>query len=101
MSLLINNISMFPEFDGKWKMLHYFAVDFFSPVLASPSVDVTNQLKVDVISDHKLHSHDLSLQLNVYNWHSFDPVFSQRYQFSMVGNHVKNETLLCVLAWTY
>ncbi|XP_054259027.1 beta-mannosidase isoform X2 [Macrosteles quadrilineatus] len=74
------------EFSGKWKMLHYFAVDFFSPVLVSPSRDALNELHVFVISDLKLHTAmSLVMRLSVYNWHSLQPVFSQQYHFMMLG----------------
>lgn len=77
---------MFLEFSGKWKMLHYFAADFFSPVLVSPNVDITKELRVYVISDLKPHtSLDLIMQVSVYNWQSFDPVYKQKYPFTMVS----------------
>ncbi|KAL0969506.1 hypothetical protein UPYG_G00228170 [Umbra pygmaea] len=60
------------EFGGKWKMLHYFAQDFFSPVLP---VCFENQdvLLVYAVSDL---SQDLSFRavISVYDWSRMDPV---------------------------
>lgn len=60
------------EFGGKWKMLHYFAKDFFSPVLPVGFEDQGN-LVVYAVSDL---SHDLHLRtvVSVYEWSSLDPV---------------------------
>ncbi|KAG8276108.1 hypothetical protein J6590_072523 [Homalodisca vitripennis] len=72
------------ELSGKWKMLHYFAVNFFAPILVSPSVDITKQLRVHVISDLNLNtSMNAEVQLNVYNWHSFTPVLTETYPITM------------------
>ncbi|XP_046686486.1 beta-mannosidase-like isoform X2 [Homalodisca vitripennis] len=74
------------ELSGKWKMLHYFAVDFFAPVLVSPSINVIKQLRVHVISDLQLHSSlNLLLQISVYNWQSLTPVSTQFYPFTLKG----------------
>uniref|UniRef100_A0A674CT90 Beta-mannosidase n=1 Tax=Salmo trutta TaxID=8032 RepID=A0A674CT90_SALTR len=54
------------EFGGKWKMLHYFAKDFFSPVLPVGFED-QGSLVVYAVSDL---SHDLHLR----TWSSLDPV---------------------------
>lgn len=71
-------------------MLHYFAADFFSPVLVSPNVDITNELRVYVISDLKPHtSLDLIMQVSVYNWQSFDPVYKRKYPFTMVSRKLQ------------
>uniref|UniRef100_A0AAZ3R820 Beta-mannosidase n=1 Tax=Oncorhynchus tshawytscha TaxID=74940 RepID=A0AAZ3R820_ONCTS len=59
------------EFGGKWKMLHYFAKDFFSPVLPVGFED-QGSLVVYAVSDL---SHDLHLRtVSVYEWSSLDPV---------------------------
>uniref|UniRef100_A0A674CTV9 Beta-mannosidase n=1 Tax=Salmo trutta TaxID=8032 RepID=A0A674CTV9_SALTR len=59
------------EFGGKWKMLHYFAKDFFSPVLPVGFED-QGSLVVYAVSDL---SHDLHLRTVVlYEWSSLDPV---------------------------
>lgn len=38
------------EFGGKWKMLHYFAQDFFAPTLVSPAMD-GNDVEVYIVLD--------------------------------------------------
>ena len=40
----------FSEYGGKWKMLHYFAKNFFAPILISPYLD-GNDVNVYIIKD--------------------------------------------------
>ncbi|XP_036372734.1 beta-mannosidase [Megalops cyprinoides] len=60
------------EFGGKWKMLHYFAQDFFAPVLPVGFQD-QGVLLIYAVSDL---STDLTLRavVTVYRWSSFEPV---------------------------
>ncbi|XP_068574186.1 beta-mannosidase [Cebidichthys violaceus] len=60
------------EFGGKWKMLHYFAQDFFAAVLPVGFED-GGALFVYAVSDL---SHDLKLRavVSVYSWSDLDPV---------------------------
>ncbi|XP_040055858.2 beta-mannosidase [Gasterosteus aculeatus] len=60
------------EFGGKWKMLHYFARDFFAAVLPVGFED-GDALLVYAVSDL---SHDLELWavVSVYSWSSPEPV---------------------------
>ncbi|KAG9344023.1 hypothetical protein JZ751_012499 [Albula glossodonta] len=60
------------EFGGKWKMLHYFAQDFFAPVLPVGFLD-QGALKIYAVSDL---SSDLTLwaMVTVYKWSSLEPV---------------------------
>ncbi|KAL4641879.1 beta-mannosidase [Arapaima gigas] len=60
------------EFGGKWKMLHYFAQDFFAPVLPVGFLDKTTLL-IYAVSDL---SSDLTLHvvITVYQWSSLEPV---------------------------
>ncbi|KAM8916124.1 beta-mannosidase isoform 3-T4 [Spinachia spinachia] len=60
------------EFGGKWKMLHYFAQNFFAAVLPVGFED-GGALFVYAVSDL---SHDLKLAavVSVYSWSSLEPV---------------------------
>ncbi|KAI5108220.1 beta-mannosidase precursor, partial [Silurus meridionalis] len=59
------------EFGGKWKMLHNFAVRFFSPLI-SVGVEDNGDLLIYAVSDRNT---DCSLKVTVklYQWNSFTP----------------------------
>ncbi|XP_034051473.1 beta-mannosidase [Thalassophryne amazonica] len=60
------------EFGGKWKMLHYFAQNFFAPILPVGFEDDDTLLIYavsDLIQDQKLRA-----VLLVYSWGTLDPV---------------------------
>lgn len=63
------------EFPWKWKMLHYFAQDFFAPVMAVGFED-HGSLLIYAVSDL---SSDLTLKavVTVFSWSSQDPVCSR------------------------
>ncbi|XP_029315758.1 beta-mannosidase [Cottoperca gobio] len=60
------------EFGGKWKMLHYFAQNFFAAVLPVGFED-DGTLFIYAVSDL---SHDLKLRavVSVFSWSDLDPV---------------------------
>ncbi|XP_042338542.1 beta-mannosidase-like, partial [Plectropomus leopardus] len=60
------------EFGGKWKMLHYFAQNFFAAVLPVGFED-DDTLFIYAVSDL---SHDLKLRavVSVFSWSDLDPV---------------------------
>ncbi|CAM5139754.1 unnamed protein product [Natator depressus] len=60
------------EYGGKWKMLHYFALHFFAPLLPVGYED-DGVLYIYGVSD--LHSDcELTLQVRVHQWSSMEPV---------------------------
>nr|XP_020459774.1 beta-mannosidase isoform X2 [Monopterus albus] len=70
------------EFGGKWKMLHYFAKDFFSAVLPVGFED-DGTLLIYAISDL---NHDLKLRavVTVYTWTELDPVCTLKSDLVLV-----------------
>jgi beta-mannosidase len=62
------------EFGGKWKMLHYFARNFFAPALVSPSVTSTGDLEIHLISDN-LEDRETLVRVLVYKWDSLTPIY--------------------------
>nr|XP_061798611.1 beta-mannosidase-like [Nerophis lumbriciformis] len=70
------------EFGGKWKMLHYFAVDFFADVLPVAFED-DGELLIYAISDL---SQDLKLNVvvSVYKWSDLDPICMLRSKSAAV-----------------
>lgn len=65
------------DYTGKWKILQYYAKDFFAPTLITGYLDLERQLRVYVLSDFPAHiGVDLAITavVTIYNWNSFQPV---------------------------
>uniref|UniRef100_A0A1B6DET4 beta-mannosidase n=1 Tax=Clastoptera arizonana TaxID=38151 RepID=A0A1B6DET4_9HEMI len=75
------------EFGGKWKMLHYFAKEFFSPILVSPRIEIPNVLRVSVISD-LFDNIPVVLNLYVYKWDTMLPQYTETYSFVSYASRV-------------
>lgn len=62
------------EFGGRWKPLHYFAVDFFAPLAVFP-VELTNNMIASFVHFDRIE--DLRsgiLQIFVHSWQQLDPL---------------------------
>ncbi|KAM9842549.1 beta-mannosidase [Aulostomus maculatus] len=70
------------EFGGKWKMLHYFAQNFFAPVLPV-SFEDDGVLLIYAVSDL---DRDLTLRavVSAYMWTDLDPVCTLRSELLLV-----------------
>ncbi|XP_067335844.1 beta-mannosidase isoform X1 [Channa argus] len=70
------------EFGGKWKMLHYFARNFFAPVLPVGFED-NDTLFIYAVSDL---NQDLKLRtvVTVYTWTDLDPVCTRKSDLVLV-----------------
>ncbi|XP_064470173.1 beta-mannosidase-like [Ornithodoros turicata] len=67
------------DYQGYWKMLHYFAVHFFSPLLVSPYVDGSH-LRVAVLDEtYEDEPYHVILHVDVFSYESLQPrgYFSQ------------------------
>ncbi|XP_075549135.1 beta-mannosidase-like [Dermacentor variabilis] len=65
------------EYGGRWKMLHYFARKFFSPVLVSGFLEwkyLTATLKVWIVNDLRRNLGPVTLSIKQYAWTQFEPV---------------------------
>jgi len=67
---LISNV----EYNGRWKMLHYYAKLFFSPVLPSPFVDTNGDVIVELISDYEGKFSGI-LRVRVFKTNSMNALF--------------------------
>ncbi|XP_032876273.1 beta-mannosidase [Amblyraja radiata] len=73
------------EYGGKWKMLHYFARNFFAPVLPVAFED-DGSLIIYGISDQSMDL-QLVLQVRVYQWSSLEPVCAHTTEpFTLKGS---------------
>ncbi|UYV81238.1 hypothetical protein LAZ67_20000433 [Cordylochernes scorpioides] len=65
-----------PEYGGRWKMLQYYAKDFFAPILPSLVAKTENKKEVIqtwIISDDVMFHKDIQVILRVYSWESAEP----------------------------
>lgn len=71
--IYINNIFIVLDSDQRWKMLHYSAHDFFSPIIVVPELEISNNLTIYLVSDI-LKNVEVVLNVEVYNWESIEPL---------------------------
>lgn len=69
------------EYGGRWKMLHYFAIDFFNDFLVSPYKNDTN-ITVSFISDKIEKFENLTFFLNIYRWSSLKVIYEKNLTFN-------------------
>jgi len=69
---LIQSFS-FSDYDQRWKMLHYSALDFFSPIILVPELEISNNLTIYLVSD-VLVDLEVVFSVEVYNWDRFLPL---------------------------
>lgn len=60
-------------------MLHYYAKDFFAPVIVTSYLSVSNELSIHVVSDRLYTLTNCTVKLRVYNWRSMTPVFTTSF----------------------
>ena len=65
-------------------MLHYFAVDFFAPLLITPQLLVTGILKLSIVSD-LLYDLAASVTVSVYRWDSLKPQYTKELNVFVVS----------------
>lgn len=61
------------DYDQRWKMLHYSASDFFSPIIIVPEIEISNNLTVYLVSDI-LADLEVVCKVEVYTWESNIPL---------------------------
>lgn len=57
------------DYDLRWKMLHYSALDFFAPIIVVPELEISDNLTLYLVSD-LLYDVEVFLIIEVYNWES-------------------------------
>ncbi|CAL7949982.1 unnamed protein product [Xylocopa violacea] len=63
------------DFNGRWKMLHYYAVEFFAPIIVTYYVE-NMDLSVYIVSDKLYPIKNVTLEVNLYAWNNMKPVQS-------------------------
>lgn len=57
--------------------MHYYAKDFFAPIIVTGHLTAARQLDVYLVSDVLTTHYNVTLNITVYNWSSLTPVFVQ------------------------
>ncbi|XP_018311835.1 beta-mannosidase [Mycetomoellerius zeteki] len=60
--------------EGRWKMLHYYAKDFFAPIIVTSHLSVSNELSIYIVSDRLYTLTNCTVKLHVYKWESMKPI---------------------------
>ncbi|XP_052427782.1 beta-mannosidase [Carassius gibelio] len=63
------------EFGGKWKMLHYWATDFYAPILSS-GIEDKGDLLIYAVSDSHSEKQNVKAKVKLHSWSSFNVVCS-------------------------
>ncbi|KAK9509492.1 hypothetical protein O3M35_006799 [Rhynocoris fuscipes] len=77
------------DYLGNWKMLHYYAKEFFANVIVSPMLQSNDILSIVVVSDLLVPIDNAILYIDVYDWSSLTPVSSQRHHISFEENEAR------------
>ncbi|KAK8786238.1 hypothetical protein V5799_007398 [Amblyomma americanum] len=73
------------DYNGNWKMLHYFAKRFFEPLLVSP-YDEDGRLIVYVLDDlYRGQPYELLLQVKLYHYASLEPKASISHNITVAS----------------
>nr|CAD7205356.1 unnamed protein product [Timema douglasi] len=75
------------EFDGRWKMLHYYAKNFFAPFLISPYISPAGNLEIVLLSDTVTDTSINTVStVTVYRWSSLEPVSMENNATTLNGS---------------
>ncbi|XP_076234908.1 beta-mannosidase [Calliopsis andreniformis] len=66
------------DFDGRWKMLHYYAKEFFAPIIITYYITNTD-LSFYIVSDKLDPVRNITLEINLYRLNSMKPIQSRTY----------------------
>lgn len=60
-------------------MLHYYAKDFFAPVIVTPHLSTSRELSIYVISDQLYPLTGYKVEICIYKWKSMKPIFTTSF----------------------
>jgi len=76
------------EFGGKWKMAHYYAVNFFAPFLITPVEDDDDLQVYSVISQAHVPL-KMKMSIKVHRWDIFKPLYMEEIAFTQASEFSK------------
>ncbi|XP_072754584.1 beta-mannosidase-like isoform X2 [Anoplolepis gracilipes] len=65
------------DIEGRWKMLHYYAKDFFAPIIVTSHLSISNDLSIYIVSDRLYTLTNCTMEMRVYNWSSITPTLTK------------------------
>ncbi|XP_050296172.1 beta-mannosidase-like [Anthonomus grandis grandis] len=73
------------DYTGRWKMLHYFAKDFFSHVIVTGHINGARELQIYTVNDNLSPVEDVSVLVRLYKYNSpdFRPVYENRISLNL------------------
>ncbi|OAD60396.1 Beta-mannosidase [Eufriesea mexicana] len=63
------------DFNGRWKMLHYYAVEFFAPIIVTYYIK-NMELLIYIVSDKTYPMKNITLEVNLYTLDNMEPIQS-------------------------
>lgn len=75
--------------------MHYYAKDFFAPIIVTGHLTVARELDVYLVSDALFTFYNVTLNIRVYNWSSLQPVFTQTVITDIVNQKLHFQKLFC------
>lgn len=81
----IIDFRIFLEFTGRWKMLHYYAKEFFSPILVSPRLMYNREISTFIINDGVPNIVNAMLTVDTFRWDSLTPISSVNTSVTVVN----------------
>lgn len=67
-------------------MQHYYAKNFFAPVIITGDLRSDGFLDIYLVSDLKDEIPNVSLNIFVYKWESINPVYNETFRINVVSN---------------
>ncbi|KAJ8934145.1 hypothetical protein NQ314_013555 [Rhamnusium bicolor] len=62
------------DYTGKWKMLQYYTVDFFAPIIITGHINALRTLEIYVVSDLLSPVLNVTAFIQVYKWDSLEAI---------------------------
>ncbi|XP_011642366.1 beta-mannosidase isoform X1 [Pogonomyrmex barbatus] len=84
------------DIEGRWKMLHYYAKDFFAPVIVTSYLSVSKELSIYVVSDKLYTLTNCTVNVRVYKWEFMKSIFTLSFDNIIVES---NEAVKIVSFW--
>lgn len=73
-------------------MLHYYAKDFFAPLIITGQLNTDRNLDVYVVNE-KLPLFNVTVYLRIYQWQSFNEFFNRNITLDIVSYFVQLQVL--------
>lgn len=79
----LTHAKIFPDYNGCWKMAHYYAKQFFADVAVS-AFEADGIIHIYVINDKLINIAQAKLQLNLWTWNQSEPILTRTLKVDVV-----------------